>query len=84
MDSKNIPYGKMTSTKELGEMVRYRRKELKATQTTVAGLSGVGLRFLSELERGKSTVELGKTLLVLGRLGLDIVIAPRNSTRNPG
>lgn len=84
MDEQMIPYGKINSTQELGSVIRYRRKELKTTQTTAAGLSGVGLRFLSELERGKSTVELGKTLQVLRRLGLDIVVVPRTSTENRG
>lgn len=51
MNEQIIPYGKISSTQELGSVIRYRRKELKATQTTAAGLSGVGLRFLSELER---------------------------------
>ena len=84
MNDQIIPYGKINSTQELGDVIRYRRKKLKATQTTVAGLSGVGLRFLSELERGKTTVELGKTLQVLRRLGLDVVIVPRSSTENRG
>ncbi len=42
------------------------------TQLDTAGLCGVGERFLSELERGKPTASLGKTLQVLNRLGLKI------------
>lgn len=44
------------------------------TQLNAAGLCGVGERFLSELERGKTTVELGKVLQVLNRLGLHTVL----------
>lgn len=40
------------------------------TQTELAGLAGTGLRFLSELENGKRTVALGKTLDVLAALGM--------------
>jgi len=44
------------------------------TQERAAGLSGVGIRFLSELERGKPTAELGKVLQVVARLGLEICV----------
>ena len=44
------------------------------SQLNAAGLCGVGERFLSELERGKPTVELGKVLQVLNRLGLHLVL----------
>lgn len=81
MDTVIVPYGKIYTPQNLGRVVRFRRKELKATQATVAGLAGVGHRFISELERGKTTVELGKTLLVLQRLGLDIVISPRGGQK---
>lgn len=81
METQIIPYGKIASSQDLGRLVRFRRKELKATQAMVAGLSGVGHRFISELERGKVTVELGKTLLVLQRLGLDIAIRPRGEQK---
>jgi hypothetical protein len=37
-------------------------------------LCGVGERFLSELERGKASASLGKTLQVLKRLGLKIQV----------
>jgi HTH-type transcriptional regulator/antitoxin HipB len=72
-----IPYGKIQNTAELGAVVRRKRKEIRADQAKVAGLSGVGIRFLSELERGKETAELGKALQVLGRLGLEVWIVPR-------
>jgi y4mF family transcriptional regulator len=74
-----VPYGKISTPEEVGSVIRFRRKEIKTTQATVAGMSGVGERFLSELERGKSTVELGKALQVLNRLGLEVIIKPRRS-----
>ena len=48
------------STKELGELIMHERKAQGLTQTQLAGLSGVGITFLSNLENGKQTAELGK------------------------
>jgi HTH-type transcriptional regulator/antitoxin HipB len=58
----------------LGSAIRVQRKSIGLTQLDAAGLCGVGERFLSELERGKPTVELGKVLQVLNRLGLRIIL----------
>lgn len=67
---------KMTirDTEALGSAIRQQRKSMGLTQLDAAGLCGVGERFLSELERGKATVELGKVLQVLNRLGMRIVL----------
>jgi len=40
-------------------------------------LAGVGERFLSELERGKPTAEIGLVFRVLDRFGLTLVVARR-------
>jgi HTH-type transcriptional regulator/antitoxin HipB len=61
-------------TKNLGKAIRHQRKSIGLSQINAAGLCGVGERFLSELERGKPTAELGKVLQVLNRLGLRIVL----------
>jgi|GEM_PF-564599 len=58
----------------IAKSVRTVRLAHKITQTELAGLSGTGLRFISELERGKPTVELIKVLAVLSSLGLRIQI----------
>ena len=62
---------------DLGRCVRARRKEQGATQAEFAALCGVGARFISDLENGKPTVELGKALQVLKCLGLELSIRPR-------
>ena len=54
------------------------RKEDGLTLADTAALCGVGYRFLSDLENGKTTVELGKTLQVLTALGLEIRIGPKD------
>jgi HTH-type transcriptional regulator / antitoxin HipB len=71
---------KLKSIKQLGEMVAQKRKELKLPQKQLAGLSDVGVRFISDLENGKATIELGKTLKVLKMLGLDLAIQQRSLT----
>jgi transcriptional regulator with XRE-family HTH domain len=65
-------------------LIRKKRKESRAEQAKVAGLAGVGVRFLSELERGKPTAELEKALRVLERLGLEVWILPRGSRPEEG
>lgn len=84
MEHRNVPYGKVGSAAELGVLVRKRRLEQRVRQIDAAALIGVGPRFLSELERGKETAELGKVLQVLDRLGLVVWVAPRGRSPEAG
>ena len=60
---------------KLAMTVKKKRKEKSLTQQELAGISGVGLRFIVELESGqKSTLQIGKILQVLKRLGIKIDI----------
>jgi len=54
--------------------IRNARKAHGLTQAELAGLAGTGVRFVSELERGKPGVELGKLLDVLAVLGLRMLM----------
>lgn len=54
----------------IASAVRAARRRHHLTQAQLAGLSGTGLRFISELERGKPSVSLHKLLPVLAVLGL--------------
>lgn len=65
------------SAGEFGQAIRLRRKALGLTQAGVAQVAGVGNRFVSEVERGKPTAELGKVLRLVSMLGLDLQIACR-------
>jgi HTH-type transcriptional regulator/antitoxin HipB len=65
------------TTKTIGALMKKRRKELGMNQSELALVSGTGVRFISDLENGKETCELGKTLSVLGNLGLELKLAPR-------
>jgi transcriptional regulator with XRE-family HTH domain len=53
-----------------GAEIRSRRKALKMRQDQLALATGVGRRFLIELEAGKSSCQLGRSLLVAEALGL--------------
>ena len=63
------------NAKELGKFIRTTRKRLGVTQEQLALTAGTGLRFISDLENGKPTCEIGKTLTVLHTLGITISLA---------
>jgi len=64
----------VTDTTELGAALRAARRARGLRLEDVALGAGVGVRFLSELERGKTTARLGETLRVAASLGLRIVV----------
>lgn len=72
-------YGKIATSDELGLLIRLKRREVGVRQEVAAGMAGVGTKFLSQLENGKETAELGKTLQVLRKMGLDVYIFPRSA-----
>lgn len=74
-----VPTTKIRSAADLGAAIRRARKAQGVGLVETAGLAGVGVRFLSELERGKSTASLGKALQVLGRVGLDLTLRMRGA-----
>ncbi len=66
------------STRDLGMLIRNERKAQGYTQTELAGLSGTGITFLSNLENGKETAEIGKALNVANMLGIDLFASRRS------
>jgi len=71
----------MRTAADFGHEIRRQREQLGHTQEEAAALCGVGTRFLSELERGKPTAEIGKALTVARRLGLEVSLRPRGVAR---
>lgn len=55
---------------DLGVLVRQAREALGQSQAVFASGAGVGRRFLSELESGKPTLEIGKVLAVCQAAGV--------------
>jgi y4mF family transcriptional regulator len=68
---------KAATAADIGAAIRKKRKEDGLTLADAAALCGVGYRFLSDLENGKKTVQMGKVLQVLTALGLDLYVASR-------
>lgn len=66
-----------TDAKEFGQIIRERRKALKYTQSYISEMSGLSVSFISDLERGKSTIELGKAVFLANLLGLDCGVETR-------
>ncbi|MDX2259840.1 MAG: helix-turn-helix transcriptional regulator [Hyphomicrobiaceae bacterium] len=63
----------VSTAPDIGLLVRSVRKERKLAQQELADHAGVGRRFLSELENGKPTLEIGKVLAVLATCGIELM-----------
>ena len=70
----------ITTSKALGALVRDERKAQGLTQEQLAGLTGVGVRFVRELEAGKESCQLGRALQVATALGLHVSVSSRRET----
>ena len=66
----------VTNARDFGAVIRSGRKRAGLTLVECAGANGVGVRFLSELERGKETAALGLALRVARSLGIRIRLTP--------
>ena len=68
---------KITDSKSLGQIIRERRKELNYTQAYLSDFTGFSVTFISDLERGKPTAEIEKTIQLINVLGLDLLVERR-------
>ena len=57
----------------IAQFVKLKRKEAGLTQEEFAARSGLGLRFVRELEQGKETVRMDKVNVALGMFGMEAV-----------
>jgi y4mF family transcriptional regulator len=62
----------VNKVEKLGEIIKKIRKEQGLTQEQLAATTGVGVRFIRELEQGKESCHIGKALTVVTMLGIDI------------
>lgn len=79
-----FPYGKVGDVGQIGAAIRAKRRSIGMRQEELASLAGVGARFLSEVENGKPSAEIGRVLHVLRRLGLELSIRPRGGDGSGG
>ena len=61
----------------LGSAIKERRKELNYTQKFLSEVTGLSSSFISDLEHGKETTEIGKVLFLINTLGLNFILEKR-------
>ncbi len=67
-------------SKSFGLLIRAERKAQKLTQEQLAALTGVGVRFVRELEAGKDSCQIGRALQVAATLGLRVTVGSRRDS----
>lgn len=67
----------ITDAASFGKAIRERRQELGYTQAFLSEFSGYSVSFISDLENGKPTIELGRAIRLATLLGLDYSLVPR-------
>lgn len=68
---------KVYDVKTIGTLVKQRRKKLHYTQATVSKYTGLSKSFISDVENGKPTIELGKLIFLMNSLGMDLIVEGR-------
>lgn len=58
------------TAKDFGKLIHIARIKAGLTQAELAAASGTGERFIRELEKGKATCQLEKSLFVAQMLGI--------------
>ena len=58
---------------KIAEFIKQNRKATRLTQEEFAIRSGLGLRFVRELEQGKETVRMDKVNVALSMFGMEAV-----------
>jgi y4mF family transcriptional regulator len=71
---------KIKSTEQFGTLIRQERKAQKLTQEELAAIAGVGVRFIRELELGKESCQIGRSLRVIETLGLEWSVSRRGES----
>lgn len=64
----------------MSKYVKTMRKQYNLTQMELSEKSGVGLRFVRELEQGKQTLRLDKVNQILNLFGHEVGAVPMNKT----
>ena len=77
---KGMNMNSVSDHRALGKLIRAERKSQKLTQEQLAALSGVGVRFVRELENGKESCRIGLAFTVMQTLGLSVHVTGRGSS----
>jgi len=65
----------------LSTYIKKMRKQYHLTQVDLSEKSGVGLRFIRELERGKQTLRMDKVNQVLNLFGSELAPVPMDRNK---
>ena len=65
----------------LQEYIKQMRKQYRLTQVDLSEKSGVGLRFVRELEQGKQSVRMDKVNQILSLFGSELAPAPMDRSK---
>lgn len=71
---------KINNPKELGEYILRERKELQLTQKEISDFTDVGRKFVLDVEKGKTTAQIGKIFELLNGLGLELHLIKRGES----
>lgn len=77
MEGEEKNRSKVRDAKDIGELLRRARKRQGLTQQELADLVGVGVRFVSEVERGKGSAEIDRVIELLRGVGIDVFLQAR-------
>lgn len=64
---------KISSSLDLGNLIKETRKSQNLTQKDLAAICGFGERFIIDLEKGKPTCSLDKSLHAAHMLGINLI-----------
>jgi transcriptional regulator with XRE-family HTH domain len=70
--------------KRFGNLIRTRRKALGMRQEDIVFATGVGRRYLIDLEAGKPTSWIGPALMIARHLGIEFVDSSSQDAENSG
>ncbi|WP_299981052.1 helix-turn-helix domain-containing protein [Desulfobacula sp.] len=71
---------KINNPEELGKYLLKERKHLKLTQKEISEFADVGRKFIIEIEKGKTTAQLGKVFELMNSLGLELHLVKRGDS----
>ena len=62
---------------DLGIEIKKKRKTMGYTQSDISERTGLSVSFISEVENGKETAEIGKVMRLVSILGLNVFVEER-------
>ena len=69
---------KVNNAYDFGKVIKEKRKKLGYTQKYICEVSGISASYISDLENGKATIELGKAIHMANLLGIDVALTERD------